>query len=64
MPDVNCPARGELERAVVDAVRNVYDTKAKDRDAFRKIERAAVRALHAHIEQHCCEPAKTSVPAR
>ena len=59
MPDNLCPERAKLERAVVDAVRDVYAAKPADRGPLRQIERAAVKALQQHLEEHDCERVKS-----
>jgi hypothetical protein len=62
MRDTQCSERAELEGAVVDAVRAVYDARSEDHESLRRIERAAVKALQQHVEAHGYDRVKGSDP--
>jgi hypothetical protein len=51
-----CTDRTKLEDAVAEAVRAVYDAAPENLESSRSMERAAVKALQQHVEEHGCEP--------
>jgi hypothetical protein len=55
-----CPKRPVLERAVIKARQAVHAAKPEDRGPLRRNGRAAVKALHQHVEERGCKGVKTA----
>jgi len=55
MKEIAWATRSELEREVVTTVQKLYAANGDHRSVARTAERAAVKALDAHIREHGCK---------